>query len=250
MPSSATVRQKRSPARRVCTVMFTGFGLCRTLLFSRFSSSRAISASSTESTVCSAGSSCSSVIPQCSASGLSQNCATSCRNSGPARRSFRRRGWAPYSSLLVRFRSSMRVRSFSHWVRMPAAFCRERSGKSASCSNCSAQPKISASGVRTSWLTPAIHWVRALSRRESISFLACSCAPVWFSFSASSPAKPSVGSWTVCPCARASRPFATVSSRFAPRQLSQKQSARPSSSIPSAAAGSTRTMLRARSGEL
>ena len=93
----------------------------------------------------------------------------------------------------------MRVRSFSHWVRMPAAFCRELSGKSASCSSCSAQPKISASGVRTSWLTPAIHWVRALSRRESISFLACSCAPVWFSFSASSPAKPSVGSRTVCP---------------------------------------------------
>ena len=113
MPSSATVRQKRSPARRVCTVMFTGFELCRTLLFSRFSSSRASSASSTESTVCSAGSSCSSVISQRSASGLSQNCATSCRNSGPARRFFRRRGWAPYSSLLVRFRSSMRVRSFS-----------------------------------------------------------------------------------------------------------------------------------------
>ena len=100
------------PARRVYTVMFTGFELCRTLLFSRFSSSRASSASSTESTVCSAGSSCSSVIPQCSASGLSQNCATSCRNSGPARRSFRRRGWAPYSSLLVRFRSSMRGGSF------------------------------------------------------------------------------------------------------------------------------------------
>ena len=49
MPSSATVRQKRSPVRRVCTVMFTGFGLCWTLLFSRFSSSRANSASSTES---------------------------------------------------------------------------------------------------------------------------------------------------------------------------------------------------------
>lgn len=40
----------------------------------------------------------------------------------------------------------MRVRSFSHWVRMPVAFCRELSGKSASCSSCSAQPKISASG--------------------------------------------------------------------------------------------------------
>ena len=49
MPSSATVRQKRSPVRRVCTVMFTGFGLCWTLLFSRFSSSRANSASSAES---------------------------------------------------------------------------------------------------------------------------------------------------------------------------------------------------------
>lgn len=35
-----------------------------------------------------------------------------------------------------------------------------------------------------------------------------------------------------------------------PRQLNQKQRTRPSSSIPSAAAGSTRTMLRAKSGEL
>ena len=220
------------------------------LLFNRFSSNRSSRARSAQSIACSLCSDCSSAISHFFSCAFSQNCATNARNSGPARRFFLRSGCAPYSNLLVRFRSSMRVRSFSHWVRMPVAFRREAAGVSASRSSCSAQPMIRASGVRTSWLTPAIHWVRALSRRASISFLACSWAPVRFSFSASSPAKPLVGSWTLCPCASASRPFATVSSRFAPRQLSQRQSASPSSSNPSAAAGRIPAMFSTSSGEL
>ena len=39
----------------------------------------------------------------------------------------------------------MSARSFSLWVRMSPAFCRTAAGSAASCSSCSAQPRISAS---------------------------------------------------------------------------------------------------------
>lgn len=122
MPLSATVRQKRFPATSVCTSISTGAELCRMLLPSRFSSNRSSRARSTQNFACSAASVCCSDTSQVSACGLSQNCATSSRNSGPAANSCLRRGCVPYSSLLVRFRSSIRVRSFSLWVRMPPAF--------------------------------------------------------------------------------------------------------------------------------
>ena len=92
-----------------------------------------------------------------------------------------------------------------------------------------------ANGVRTSWLTPAIHWVRAVSRRASISPCFCRWALVWLSFSATSPAKPSVGSCTGWPSASASSPAATVRSCFAPRPLTSRQTASPSASRHSAA---------------
>ena len=220
------------------------------LLPSRFSSNRSSRARSTQSFACSVAAVCCSDTSQLSACGLSQNCATSSRNSGPAANSCLRRGCVPYSSLLVRFRSSIRVRSFSLWVRMPPAFCRAVSGRTASRSSCSAQPRISASGVRTSWLTPAIHWVRASSRRASSSFRVCSCALVRFSFSASSPAKPFVGNCTVCPSASASSPEATVSSRLAPCQLSRKQQIAASSNSSPNPSGMVLARLRMYSGEV
>ena len=66
-PRSGT-RNATAPFPTCCTAarpardVYKRQGLCRTLLFIRFSSSRASSASSTESTVCSAGASCSSAV--------------------------------------------------------------------------------------------------------------------------------------------------------------------------------------------
>ena len=117
------------------------------------------------------------------------------------------------------------------------AFCRAAAGRAVSCSSCSAQPRISASGVRTSWLTPAIQLVRASSRRAMISLRRRSCSLVRLTVSASSPAKPSVGSRIVPPSATVASPAAIVCKRRAPRQLNSRQhaAATPSSS---ASAGS------------
>ena len=206
-------------------------------LCSRFSTARASSAASASRIALSASGAISNATVQLAASGLSQNSAASLRSSGPAWVGWQRSGCAPYCSLLVRFRSSIKARSFSLWVRMPHAFCRAAAGRAVSCSSCSAQPRISASGVRTSWLTPAIQLVRASSRRAMISLRRRSCSLVRLTVSASSPAKPSVGSRIVPPSATVASPAAIVCKRRAPRQLNSRQHAAgtPSSS---ASAGS------------
>ena len=158
-----------------------GPALWRTAFCSTFSSARVSrAASACRMAVSTAGVMLQSSV-QRAARGFSQKAATTRRKNGPAWVDRRRRGWAPYCSLLVRFRSSIRLRIFSHWVQMPPAFCLAAAGRGASRCSCSAQPRISASGVRISWLTPAIHWVRASSRRARSSFRACGGAAArWF----------------------------------------------------------------------
>ena len=248
-PSSAKVKTSLPACTSACTVIFTGGGLCRTLLLNKFSTSRPSSARSADRVACSAAGVWVSVTSQLAAVGLSQNSATSARSSGPTASVSRRSGCAPYCSLLVRFKSSISARSRSLWVRMPPAFARAAAGRAASCSSCSAQPKISASGVRTSWLTPATHWVRALSRRAMISLRFCSCALVRFNLSASSPVKPSVGSVTGWPSASASSPAATRCSRRAPSQLNTKQTPSPAASSANSCGSAAHRRLRSVSGD-
>ena len=98
------------------------------------------------------------------------------RKNGPRMTEWQRSGWAPYCNLLVRFKSSMRERIFSLCIRILCAFCCVFAESAVSCSSCSAQPRMRESGVRMSWLTPAIQLVRAVSLREIISLRFCSCA--------------------------------------------------------------------------
>ena len=68
-----------------------------------------------------------------------------------------------YSSLDVRFKSEIRLRSFSPCLRIWDACSRAEAGRVWSASNCPAKPKITERGVRTSWEMPLIQSARALS---------------------------------------------------------------------------------------